>query len=127
MAFSFSNSFNEKRLFDVDTSEYEFKKLEELWKEHCEIDADGEEICTKVFPVLGVYPNEKSMFGPQGMIATDEYYVNLPNSFYDTVLDIRSDPRAIKAINDGKVGFEIEQYYQKRHEKTCYTIRWVDM
>lgn len=125
MAFSFASSFNTKRLFDIDTSDFEYKKLEELWNENSDIVAE-EEVCTKVFPVCGLYLNRKSMYDPQPVVATDECYVNLPANMFDSALEILSDPRAIKAINDGKVGFQIDKYYQKRYEKYCYSVIWVD-
>lgn len=125
MVFSFASSFNTKRLFDIDTSDFEYKKLEELWNENSEIVAE-EEVCTKVFPVCGLYLNRKSMYDPQPVVATDECYVNLPANMFDSALEILSDPRAIKAINDGKVGFQIDKYYQKRYEKYCYSVIWVD-
>lgn len=125
MAFSFASSFNTKRLFDIDTSDFEYKKLEELWNENSDIVAE-EEVCTKVFPVCGLYLNKKSMYDPQPVVATDECYVNLPANMFDSALEILSDPRAIKAINDGKVGFLIDKYYQKRYEKYCYSVIWVD-
>lgn len=125
MAFSFANSFNTKRLFDIDTSDFEYKKLEELWNENSDIVAE-EEVCTKVFPVCGLYLNKKSMYDPQPVVATDECYVNLPASMFDSALEILSDPRAIAAINAGKVGFQIDKYYQKRYEKYCYSVIWVD-
>lgn len=125
MAFSFASSFNTKRLFDIDTSDFEYKKLEELWNENSDIVAE-EEVCTKIFPVCGLYLNRKSMYDPQPVVATDECYVNLPANMFDSALEILSDPRAIKAINDGKVGFQIDKYYQKRYEKYCYSVIWVD-
>ena len=126
MSFSFASSFNTKKLFNVDTSDYEYKKLEELWNENSEIIED-EEVCNKVFPVLALYLNKKSMFEPQPVVATDECYVNLPASMFDSALEILSDPRAIQAINSGKVGFQIEKYFQKRYQKDCYSINWIDM
>ena len=126
MAFSFASSFNTKRLFDIDTSDFEYKKLEELWNENSDIVAE-EEVCTKVFPVCGLYLNRKSMYDPQPVVATDECYVNLPANMFDSAIEILSDPRAVRAINDGKVGFQIEQYLQKRYDKICYTAVWVDM
>ena len=125
MAFSFASSFNTKRLFDIDTSDFEYKKLEELWNENSDIVGE-EEVCTKVFPVCGLYLNRKTMYDPQPVVATDEYYVNLPANMFDSALEILSDPRAIRAINDGKVGFQIEKYYQKRYQKYCYSVIWVD-
>lgn len=126
MAFSFASSFNTKKLFNVDTSDYEYKKLEELWNENSEIIED-EEVCNKVFPVLALYLNKKSMYDPQPVVATDECYVNLPAGMFDSALEILSDPRAIQAINSGKVGFQIEKYFQKRYQKDCYSVHWVDM
>ena len=125
MAFSFASSFNTKRLFDIDTSDFEYKKLEELWNENSDIVGE-EEVCTKVFPVCGLYLNKKSMYDPQPVVATDECYVNLPANMFDSALEILSDPRAINAINAGKVGFQIDKYYQKRYEKYCYSVIWVD-
>lgn len=126
MAFSFASSFNTKRLFDIDTSDFDYVKLEELWKEHSQV-VNGEEECTKVFPVRGVYLNKKSMYEPQPVVATEDCYVNLPANMFDSALEILSDPRAIAAINQGKVGFQIEKYYQKRYQKDCYSAIWVDM
>lgn len=128
MAFSFSSEFNVKKLFNVDCSEYEYKKLEDLWKENSVIpDGEEEEVCTKIFPVCGIYLNEKSMYDPQPTIATDECYVNFPAHMYKASVDIINDPRAVRAINDGKVGFRIIRYEQKRFSKICYTAEWVDM
>ena len=67
------------------------------------------------------------MFDPQPVVATDECYVNLPAGMFDSALEILSDPRAIQAINSGKVGFQIEKYFQKRYQKECYSVHWVDM
>lgn len=128
MAFSFSSEFNSKKIFNVDTSAYEYKKLEDLWKENSYIpDGLDEEVCDKIFPVCGLYLNEKSIYDPQPTVATDECYVNFPAFMYKTAVDILADPRAIRAINDGKVGFQITRYEQKRFGKICYSAEWVDM
>lgn len=126
MAYSFASSFNQKKLFDVDTSEYDYKKLEELFEENKIDNPELGEVCDRVFPVCGVYINSKSMFDPQPTVATDECYVNFPAHMYQAACNILNDPRAITAINSGKVGFRIEKYYQKRFEKFCYTAIWVD-
>lgn len=128
MSFSFSSSYNKKKLFNIDTTDFEYKKLEDLWKENAIVEPEtGEEICSKVFPVCGLYLNKKTQFEPQPVIATDEFYVNLPANMFDSAIEILSDPRAVRAINDGKVGFQIELYLQKRYNKVCYTAVWVDM
>lgn len=127
MAFSFATSYNQKKVFNVDTSEYEYIKLEELFKENSVDNPELGEVCDRIFPVKGIYINNKSMFDPQPVIATDECYVNFPAHMYQAAVDILNDPRAISAINNGKVGFRIEKYTQKRFEKECYSPIWVDM
>lgn len=127
MAYSFASSYNVKKLFDIDTSDFEYHKLEELFEENSVENPELGTVCDKIFPVRGVYINSKSMFDPQPTIATDDCYVNFPAHMYQAAVDILRDPRAISAINSGKVGFKIEKYYQKRFQKDCYTATWVDM
>ena len=137
MAFSFSSRYNPKKIFDIDTSDFDYCSLEELFEENkstipvtddagVEI-GDLEEVCTQKFKVYGLYINDKSIYEPQPIAALDDRYVNLPAHLYKVVVDILSDPRAIEAINKGHVGFEIEKYYQKRYKKDCFTIKWIDM
>lgn len=115
--FNFSKKYNTERLFDVDTSNYEYKNLEDLF------DGDTE----KVYPVCGIYINTRGKFDDRPVIATDECYVNLPAHLCDVCREILNDPKAVKAINDGYVGFTIYTYEQRRYEKTCFSIRWADI
>ena len=115
MAFNFSK-LNKERLFDVDTSDFEYTNLEELFEEN------GDD---KVYKVTGVYVGTKSQFDDETpLVAIEDRYVNLPQHQLSQVKDILADKTAIKAINDGKCGFVIESYYQKRFKKTCYVARW---
>lgn len=137
MAFSFANSYNTKKIFDIDTSDFEYCSLEELFEENASeqplINDDGEATgeteltCTEQFKIYGLYINDKSMFDPQPIVALEDRYVNLPAHLYKTACEILNNPRAIDAIRKGHVGFTIEKYYQKRHKKDCYSINWVDM
>lgn len=137
MAFSFANSYNTKKIFDIDTSDFEYCSLEELFKENASeepvIDENGEAtgetelVCNEEFKIYGLYINEKSMFDPQPIVALADRYVNLPSFMYKTACEILNSPRAIDAINKGHVGFTIEKYYQKRYNKDCYSVNWVDM
>lgn len=116
MAFSFSKAFNTEKVFDIDTDGFDYKSLEELF-----IDEET------VYPVRGLYINTKGLYDDAPLIATDEYYVNLPAHMVNSAREILNDRRAIKAINDGVVGFTIYKYHQKRYDKECYNIRWVDV
>ncbi len=127
MAYSFSQNYNTRKVFNVDTTDFEYKSLEELYHENEVLDeGTGEMACYEIFPVCGIYLNKRSEFGPQAIIATEECYVNLPSHLYDTCVDILADKAAINAINAGKVSFTIEKYYQKKFKKDCYSIVWQD-
>ena len=115
--YSFANEFNREKLFDIDTSGFDYMSLEDIY--------DGDE--SRVFPCCGVYMSTKGYYGEHPVIATESYYVNLPQHLTDMVRSILNDKRAIKAINDGLVGFTIYSYEQKRFGTVCYSIRWVDV
>lgn len=137
MAFSFANSYNTKKIFDIDTTDFEYCSLEELFEENAseepEIGEDGEAtgetklVCREQFKIFGLYINEKSKYDPQPIVALADRYVNLPSFMYKTAVDILNNPRAIDAINKGHVGFTIGKYYQKKYDKECFKIEWVDM
>lgn len=115
MAFSLAEKYNTKKIFDIDTEDFDYKSLEELY-----VDEDT------VYPVCGLYINTKGNFGDEPILATDEYYVNLPHHMADMVKEIIADEDAVYSINAGYVGFTIYKYYQKKYNKECYNIRWVD-
>ena len=115
MAFNFSK-FNKERLFDVDTSGFDYVNLEDLFQEN------GEDA---VYKLTGVYVGTKSQFDDETpLVATDNVYVNLPQHQLSEIKSMLADKGAIKAINEGQAGFVIESYYQKRFKKTCYAARW---
>lgn len=114
--FSFSKRFNKEKIFNIDTTNFDYVSLEEMYQ--------GDDI---VYPVRGIYLNEKSLYDPAPVIATDSYYVNLPSHMYQQCKEILADRIAINEINKGCVGFEIYRYEQKRFNKICYSIRWVDV
>lgn len=115
--FTFSK-FNKEKIFDVDTSDFDYTSLEELFNR------DGEGM---VYKVRGLYIGTKSNYDPETpILATDSEYVNLPVHHLDEVKAMLKDATAIKAINDGECGFTIEKYYQKRFKKDCYAAVWCD-
>ena len=114
--FSFSKRYNKEKAFAIDTSTFEYASLEEIYEND-----------EKVYPVRGVYINEKSLYDPAPVVATDEYYVNLPAHMVDECRDMLADRQAISAINRGLVGFTIYKYHQARYNKDCYSVKWVDL
>ena len=115
--YSFASEYNREKLFNIDTSNFEYFDLDDIF--------DGDE--TKVYPCNGIYISTKGYYGEHPVVAMDDKYVNLPQHMMDMVKDILNDKRAVKAINDGTVGFTIYTYEQKRYGTTCYSIRCVDI
>lgn len=95
-------------------TDYEYKTLEELYKE------DGEH---GVHEVKAIYIN-KGLFGEEPLVVGGECYINLPHHLVPDVRVIHSRQDIIDDINNGKVGFKITEYYQKKYRKTCYGIKW---
>ena len=119
--FSFSKKFNTEKLFNIDTSEFEYFNLESLTENPMEEPED------RIFTVRGVYINNKSQFGPAPVLALDDCYVNLPEHTLDACRQMLADPQAVKAINEGHLGFTVDKYHQKRFNKDCYSVIWVDL
>ena len=110
--------FNKERLFDIDTTEFDYCDLEDLYNENGE---------GAVYPVRGLYIGTKSNYDPETpILATDKEYVNLPVHQLSEVKAMLADKRAIEGINAGACGFKIEKYYQKRFKKDCYAAIWGD-
>lgn len=128
MAFSFSKRFNKERLFPIDTSDFEYSSLEELYNEALEESGgDVDEANEKEYTVRGVYINTKGNFDPAPVLALDDRYVNLPSHMTDVCQDMLKDAQCIRAINEGHCGFTIYQYVQKRYNRVCYSVRWCDL
>lgn len=113
---SFAKRFNKEKIFNIVCTDFPYYSLEEIYQND-----------DKVYPVRGIYPNKKSLYGPAYVLATDEFYVNLPDHLNDDCADILKDRVAITDINRKVVGFKIYKYIQKKYNKECYSITWVDV
>ena len=112
---NYFGKYNKLRLFDHELPEKaEYFKIEELVKK-------GIEEVT----VRGFYINFKSYYGPSVVLVTDDYYINLPQHFVETVKGIEQDPQAVALINQGKVKAEFYSYETKKYG-TCYSLNLVD-
>lgn len=114
--FSFSKKYNTERLFDIDTTDFEYISLKELYEDE-----------EKVYTVHGVYINTKGLFDDAPVVAISNSYVNLPAHMTAMCKEMLNDKQAIDAINNGEVGFTIYKYVQKTFNRDCYSIRWVDI
>ena len=64
----------------------------------------------KSFTVREVFINPKSKFGPRACVVSDTHKINLPKHFNSDVEKITNNQQFIDAINNGKCGFQPEQY-----------------
>ena len=95
----------------------EYKTLEMLFNEH------GSE---KVHIVWGAYIND-GKYGKQGLLVTDECYVNVPNHLTSDIETIRTDESMVNQINKGQAGFTIYNYFSRKYNKNCFSLNWVDI
>ena len=119
--FSFSKKFNSEKLFNIETDEFDYMSLEDLYKATSSLEEPP------VFVVRGVYINRKSLYDPAPVVALDDTYVNLPSHLLPACEEMIHDRLAVDAINQGRCGFRIEKYFQKRYNKECYSVEWVDV
>lgn len=119
--FSFSKKFNTEKLFNIETEDFEYMSLEDL----ANVTANSEE--PVVFIIRGIYINRKSLYDPAPVAALDDCYVNLPSHLLPACEEMLHDRLAVDAINQGRCGFRIEKYFQKRYQKECYSVEWVDI
>lgn len=122
MGFTSFASFNRERLFDVDTSDFEYIKLKDLYER------DGED---EIYVIRGIYIGTKSEFADESpLLALDDCYVNLPQFQLLDVKEMLNSKQAINCINNGGAGFRIEKYTKKLKsgsKKVCYKAIWLDI
>lgn len=132
--FSVAKRYNREKLFAIDTSNFEYFALEDLYDMATEAADEakastGQELTAEEIPftVYGIYINTRGNFDPAPVLALEDRYVNLPAHMTPVCEDIIRDADAVKAINEGHVGITVYQYLQKRYNRVCYNVRWIDI
>lgn len=115
MANNYFSKYNKQRLFNHELLEdVDYVKIEELIRNGI-----------KEVTVRGFYINTKSYYGPSAVLMTDDFYINLPQHFVETVKEIKQDPTAVTMINQGKLKAEFYSYETKKYG-TCYSLNLVE-
>lgn len=115
---SFASKFNKGALFTYDISNIDlYFKLKDLGASN------------HIFPVRALFINTKGRYADHPQVACDGYFVSLPAHLTDTAKEILKDEEAVKAINDGVVGFMIYayQYMNGKEKATGYSVKWLDL
>lgn len=118
MGKSFASRFNKSRKFDIDTTNFQYASLCDLFNQN------GAEF---VYPVRAIYINTKGKYADAPVIATDDCFVNCPSHMTETAREILADDEAIADINAGKVGFQIYGYTASKYHKDCFGVEFVDV
>ena len=116
---TFASKLN-KPTFNVDTTDFNFMKLADLYKSKKHGGKDT------IHVINGVFINE-SQYGLNPVIISEPYkaLINLPKHTAGAIKQILDDPELIQAIKDGKAGFTIYTY--ESHNRECYSINFVDL
>lgn len=107
--------------WDIDTKDFEYFKLEDLFKK----DPEG-----TAYNLRGVFINknksEKDLkdYGASVVGILSDKLINLPNHMEEEVRDIMNDEEDVADIRAGKVWFRIRSY--ESHGKTCYSPDWLE-
>lgn len=112
---SFSSKFNRGPLFDINTKDFPFKSLKDIYE------SSGK----ATIPFMGFYFSKKGNYGEQVVVISDKFLLNLPKHECDRFHDIAADMDAINDIKSGNVAIKLTEPYIS-HGKTCYGIEFVD-
>lgn len=80
----------------------------------------------KVYPLLGLYINKTSKYGPQPVLFTAGWYANAPAHMLDQCDAILKDEQTIADINAGRCGWIIYKY-EDSNKKERYSVRFKDL
>ena len=114
----FASKYNKTRKFDIDTNGFEFTSTADLFNQN------GKDY---VYPIRAMFINTKGKYSDNPVVATDSFFVDFPAHMCDTCREILNDDDAVAAINAGKVGFKLYSYVQKKYNRQCYGVEFVDI
>jgi hypothetical protein len=114
----FASKYNRTRKFDIDTNGFEFASVADLYNNN------GSDA---VYPLRALFINTKGKYNDNPVAATDSFFVDFPSYMTETAREILADDDAVAAINAGKVGFKFYTYTQKRYNRLCYGVEFVDL
>ena len=114
MAYNFAKH-NHGNQFNIKTEGFEYKKLEELYKQ----DPD------KTYVIRAIYINKKGRYGDAPVFATDSFFLNIPSHVLTDAQEILADPEAIADINAAHMGCKIYSY--DKDGRTLYSVEFVNL
>lgn len=107
----FNKAVNYK--WNIKTEGFEYKKCSEM-----PIDTE--------LPLKGCFITADNGYGKGAVFITDKEYVNIPQRYVDTVIEILKDNESITQIESGHAAFKITTFTNKQ-KKLCYSIDLLDI
>lgn len=115
----FSEKYNKVNTFGVDTTDFKYVSLKELFEEN---DRDA----SVVYNLRGLYISHKGHYGDAPVFITDYCFVNIPKHMTKTCVEILDDAESINLIKANAVGFTIYEYVDTNYNKVCYGVKFID-
>lgn len=113
-----ANKFNRERVFNIDTKDFKYIRLCDLYLEQKDktapIQIDGIFFSDSNFGTAPVFINKKH-----------KLLINVPGHAMGVCKEIVADPDAVSVILSGKFGFTMRTYTS--HNKQCYGVVFVDL
>lgn len=110
---SFASKHNHEPKFKVDTKGWPYVDLKDLKADH-------------IYKLEGFYINHKSQYDPTPVFITERMLVNMPVHLTKECQEILENEIEVSEIKDGKVGFELRSYKDKKGVDRL-TIKWIDI
>ena len=107
------NTF-EKIEWNVDTTGFTFKKLDDFFKSG-----------VKTIQVFGFFFTKSENYGLQPIAITSNCLVNLPTHKRDIISEMLKNADCVNAIKNGECSLQLREYNSKYH-KVCYDFDFID-
>ena len=114
---SFASRHNKGSKFNVNTEGFEYRSLEELYKEDP----------AAIWRIQGIYINKKSKYGDAPVAICEKFFANLPSHLLDECLGILASDEDVSDIKAGAVGFSVYTYEREGETDIYYSINWEDI
>lgn len=90
--------------FDFDKKDREFMNLKDLQ-------------VGDTYVIEALFINTGGNYGPQGVVVTSDYQINLPQHLTNKVEEMRKDAEVVEVINERQLAIKIYEYETKQGRK----------
>lgn len=110
----FNNNNFEKIEWNVNTKDFTFRKLSDLYSQD-----------TKLIQVFGFFFTKSENYGLQPIAITKDCLLNLPTHKKDVISDMLKNADCVNAIKNGECSLKLREYKSK-YNKICYDFDFIN-